>query len=162
VAGLATAETIHHLTRLFPAIRWPNDLLLNHRKVSGILVEAKSGAVIVGIGVNVTTRAEDLPETATSLAAAGGGTACEPAHLTGVLCRRFQTWYDVWMSQGFLPIREALRSWIGLFGQPIHISAGASQFEGTARDLDESGRLLVRLDSGIMRSFDMGEITLLT
>ena len=159
-AGLAATEGINELTGLFPSIRWPNDILLNCLKVAGILVEAKAGAVIVGIGINVLTRADDLPEGATSLSAAGAAD-CDPNRLTGELCHRFRAWYDVWTAQGFAPIREALRPWMGHFGQPVHISAGTDRFEGTASDLDESGRLLVRLDSGIMRQFDMGEVTLL-
>jgi BirA family biotin operon repressor/biotin-[acetyl-CoA-carboxylase] ligase len=160
VAGLSSAEAIHELTRLFPRIRWPNDLLLNNWKVSGILVEARSGAVIVGIGINVATDPHALPETATSLTAAGAA-GCDPYRLTGVLCRRYQAWYDVWVAQGFAPIREALRPWMSLFGQPIRIAAGSNRFEGTASDLDEHGRLLVRLDSGLIRPFEMGEVTLL-
>ncbi|MBI3020968.1 MAG: biotin--[acetyl-CoA-carboxylase] ligase [Candidatus Omnitrophica bacterium] len=179
VTGLATAEAIQHLTGLFPSIRWPNDLLLHGLKVAGILTETRSSSntlsairstlyAVIGIGINVTTRTEELPDSATSLLA----NLSEPSHfspltshlaysLTGVLCSRFRAWYDVWTTQGFAPIREALRPWIGLFGHPVHISAGADHFEGTASDLDEAGRLLVRLDSGVMRQFEMGEVTLL-
>jgi len=160
VAGLATAEAIQELTRLFPSIRWPNDILINDRKVAGILVEAKSGAVVVGIGVNVMTSPRQLPETATSLTTAGA-TKIDPHRMTGALCRRFQKWYDVWTAEGFGLIRESLLPHMGLFGQVVHITAGSTQFEGTATDLDEAGRLLVRLDSGFMRAFEMGEVILL-
>ena len=135
-------------------------MLINDRKVAGILVEAKSNAVVVGIGVNVTTGSRQLPEIATSLTTAGA-TNIDPHRMTGVLCRRFQKWYDVWTPEGFAPIREALLPHMGLFGHVVHITAGSTRFEGTAMDLDESGRLLVRLDSGFMRAFEMGEVTLL-
>ena len=182
VAGLSVAEAIRELTGLFVSIRWPNDVLINGLKVSGILIEAKEGAVIVGIGLNVTNDPRELPEGATSLVVAlvaePAGNASrrrperdpagasremppDPYRLTGASCRRFGAWYEVWTKQGFAPIREALRPWIGLFGHPVHISAGSSRFEGTASDLDEGGRLLVRLDSGIMRAFEMGEVALL-
>ncbi len=160
VAGLATVEAIHMLTLLFPSIRWPNDILIEGRKVAGILVEVKAGAVVLGIGINVTTSEGDLPEAATSLAIVGVK-APDVYRLTGAVCRSMQTWYDTWTMQGFEPIREALRAWMGLFGQPVHISAGSSQLEGTASDLDEAGRLVVRLDSGMLRAFDVGEVTLL-
>lgn len=207
VAGLSAAEAIQQTTGLFPSIRWPNDVLLNGLKVAGILTETRSSSntlsairstlyAVIGIGINVTTRTEDLPDTATSLLAnlsqpsplasatgcatgrgalalscgerggpatpSGGPRPLPLAHsLTGSLCRRFRAWYDVWTTKGFAPIREALRPWIGLFGHPVHISAGADRFEGTASDLDEAGRLVVRLDSGVMRQFEMGEVTLL-
>jgi biotin-(acetyl-CoA carboxylase) ligase len=50
---------------------------------------------------------------------------------------------------------------MGLFGEIVHISTGSEKAEGTAADLDDSGRLLVRLDSGIVRAFEVGEVTLL-
>ena len=170
VAGLAAAEAIQESTGLFPSIRWPNDLLLGRQKVGGILVEATSVRppstvhppepyVIVGIGINVTTQLKHIPRTATSLMAAGA--ECDPYQLTGELCRRFAAWYHAWSTKGFAPIREALRPWIGLFGQPVHVAAGSTEFEGTASDLDEGGRLVVRLDSGVLRPFDVGEVTLL-
>ena len=161
VAGLAAAQAIQEHAKLFPSIRWPNDLLISGKKVGGILVEARDGVVVVGVGINVTTKLEDLPDTATSLAAAGDEGERDLCKLTGELCRRLSEWYAVWQKEGFAPIREALRPWMGHFGHPIHITAGASRFEGTASDLDESGRLLVRLDSGIVRAFEMGEVALL-
>ena len=160
VAGLAAAQTIRDAAGLYPSIRWPNDLLLNSRKVGGILTEARGAAVVVGIGMNVTTDPNDLPEGSTSLAAEGARHCSQEEILAG-LCRHFSTWYDQWTAQGFEPIRDALRPWIGLFGQVVHVSAGSVEFEGTATDLDESGRLVVRLDSGVLRAFDVGEVTLL-
>ena len=160
VAGLSSVEAIQTLTQHFPSIRWPNDVLIDGRKVAGILVEAKAGVAIVGIGINVTTQPRDLPETATSLAAVGAN-APDVYHLTGLLCQRFEVWYDAWTTQGFAPIRDALRPWMGLFGQVVHVTAGTAKFEGTAQDLDEHGRLVVRLDSGVLRAFEVGEVTLL-
>ncbi len=160
LAGLSAAEAIQRSTGLYPSLRWPNDVLLNGNKVAGILVEAKASAVILGVGINVTTRTDELPDTATSLQA-GGARAVDPLVLTASLCQQFQAWYDVWTAEGFASIREALRPWMGHFGQPVHISAGSQQFEGTASDVDENGRLMVRLDSGLIRTFDVGEVTLL-
>ena len=189
VAGLAVAEATQELTGLFPSIRWPNDLFIGEQKVGGILLEAKvsdtfpastsvshrdrletrlTPYVVIGIGINVTTDPRKLPETATSLAAHLRDRSTRRIHhstfayrFTGELCRQFHRWYEVWSAEGFSPIREALRPWIDLFGRPIHITAGRSRFEGTASDLDEDGRLLVRLDSGVVRQFEMGEVTLL-
>lgn len=160
VAGLAGAETIQELAGLTTAVRWPIDLLLNDRKVAGILIENKSGAIILGVGVNVVSDPSALPESATSLRAAGHGD-CDPYRLTGEFCRRFRRWYERWTGEGFAPIRAALRPWMGVFGHPVHIGTGSGEVEGTASDLDEMGRLLVRLDSGMVRSFEMGEVTLL-
>ncbi len=159
VAGVAVAEAIHEVTRLGPQIRWPNDLLLDGRKVAGILVEGKGDAAIVGIGINVGRDARALPEHAISLAA--HGPACDPYRLAGTLCGRFEAWYDAWISEGFRPIRHELRRWIGLFGGLVRLTRGSEEIEGQALDVDEDGRLLVRCDSGLVRAFEMGDVSLL-
>lgn len=158
--GLSAAEAIRENAMVSPRVRWPNDLLIGAQKIAGILTEARDGAVVIGIGINVSTAPTDLPDTATSLAAAGGENL-DLSHLTARLYRRFFRWYDLWSGVGFPPVREALRPHMGLFGEVVHIRAGSEEFEGTATDLDESGRLLVRLDSGILKPFDVGEVTLL-
>ena len=159
--GLSAAEAIRECAVVSPRVRWPNDLLIGAKKIAGILTEAKDGAIVIGIGINVTTAPEEVPDTATSLAAAAG-TSLDLFHLTARLYRRFFRWYDVWTQQGFSPVREALRPHMALFGEVVQIRAGSEEFQGTAVDLDESGRLLVRQDSGIVNAFDMGEVTRLT
>lgn len=194
VAGLAVAEVVRDVTGLSGVLRWPNDLLLQEKKVAGVLVEAKTSDgfpdadrsvlntqrstlyAILGIGINVTSDPLTLPDTATSLAAVNPGSLPVLKNegrmdafrnpqflyrLTGELYRHFHAWYDIWSCQGFASIHEALRPWLGFLGQPVHIVTGASRFEGTVRGLDESGKLLVRLDSGILKVFGMGEVTLL-
>lgn len=160
VSGLAVAETIREASGLLPAIRWPNDILLGPHKVCGILVEGAGPSVIVGIGINVAADPRQLPEGATSLAGAGAAER-DPCRLTSTLCRRLAAWYTTWLRDGFPPIRAALRPWMAGFGRVVHIRAGRQRFEGIAADLDERGRLLVRLDSGILQAFEMGEVTLL-
>ncbi len=160
VTGLSAAEAIRDTACLYPSIRWPNDLLLRDKKVGGILVEAKDGAVVLGVGVNVITEAAQLPAEAISLAAAGASHCSREDVIAGV-CRRLSHWYAVWAREGFAPIREALQPWMGMFGQPVSITAGSQLFEGTAQNLDEQGRLVVRLDSGAQRPFDVGQVSLL-
>lgn len=159
VAGLSVAEAVRQTTSLMPSIRWPNDLIISERKLCGILVEAEKDAILVGIGINVSTPVELLPPEATSILAEG--LPCDLFLLTAEICRRLQTWYAAWSAKGFAPVREALRPWIGGFGQPVKITTGNTEIEGIATDLDDSGRLLVRLDSGIISSFGVGEVTLL-
>lgn len=147
------------------SIRWPNDILLDGKKIAGILTEARDGAVVVGMGINVTTDPKDLPETATSLEKMVPGSertrgAWHLFSLVAAVCTKFDAWYDVWTAQGFPPIREALRSWLN-FGGIVRLTTGGSQVEGQALDVDEEGRLLVRLESGVMRAFEAGEVMLL-
>ena len=160
VTGLAVVEGLRQLCAIYPSIRWPNDVLVQEKKLAGILVEAKNGAVVIGIGINVSTPLSELPNTATTLAQVSKNCP-HPHQVIGALWRRLAYWYDIWVRQGFAPVREALRPWMGHFGQPVHIATGKMRFEGTATDLDEQGRLVARLDSGVLRAFDMGEVTLL-
>jgi BirA family biotin operon repressor/biotin-[acetyl-CoA-carboxylase] ligase len=160
VAGLAAAEAVQSLTGLVPWVRWPNDLLLSGRKVGGTLVEARGGAVAIGQGINVTAEHDLLPDTATSLAASGAEDI-DLVALTAAWCGALESWYDRWIMDGFEPIRQALRSRMAFFGDPIHLQRGEGRVEGTAADLDEAGRLVVRLDSGILQAFEMGEVTVL-
>ena len=62
VAGTAVAEAIEEAVGLAVQVKWPNDVMLNRRKVAGILAEAADGRVVVGIGVNVNQERDDLPE----------------------------------------------------------------------------------------------------
>lgn len=161
VAGLSAVEAIHEQTGLSTVVRWPNDILLNGRKLAGILIEGRSEAAILGVGMNVTTAPKQLPDTATSLRIAGARDD-DPYRLTGTFIGRFQIWYTAWETAGFSPIRAALRPWMGMFGQPVRITTGAGEVQGTASDLDGQGRLLVRLDAGVLRALDMGDVTLLS
>lgn len=171
VAGLAVAETLRDIACLYPMIRWPNDLFIKDKKIAGILVEASTAQeqralnaerstlyAVIGVGINLTTDPAQLPEGSSSLAASGAS-HCSREDVIAGLCRRFAAWYERWTQEGFEPVREALRPWIGLFGQPVRLTAGTRRYEGVASDLDESGRLVVRLDSGQPRAFDMGEVT---
>ena len=160
VAGLAAAEAVRDAAGVYPSIRWPNDLLVRNRKLAGILTEARGGAVVVGLGINIAADPAQLPDGATSLAAESAGHVSREDVLAR-LCGRLSAWYDTWSSQGFAPVREALRPWIGLFGQPVHLTSGTQRLEGVAQDVDAQGRFVVRLEAGIVRAFDMGEVALL-
>src|SRR5919197_2583591 len=67
VAGVAVADALEHLVGLAVQIKWPNDVMLRRRKVTGILAELRDGAVVLGIGINVNQTREQLPEGAGSL-----------------------------------------------------------------------------------------------
>ena len=67
VAGAAVADALEELTELSVQIKWPNDVMLRRQKVAGILAEARDGAVVVGIGVNLNQTPDQLPERAGSL-----------------------------------------------------------------------------------------------
>lgn len=131
--------------------KWPNDVLVDGKKVSGILLESQANAdgsvdsLVVGIGVNIVSHPP--PETvmyeATSLHAegAGGETA---ASLLQRFCPVFLTWYETWRRQGFDPIRAA---WLGRaekLHQPVEVRLDVGSVAGVFVGLDTNGAMLLQ------------------
>jgi BirA family biotin operon repressor/biotin-[acetyl-CoA-carboxylase] ligase len=155
-AALAVAETCEELADVQAKIKWPNDVWIDGRKVSGILVEARSDQdpdrswVVVGIGLNTRVRIEDMPEelqaTATTLALDPGVDALRP------LLERLDRWTAA-------PGPEIITAWQkrdALIGREISWHGGA----GTANGIDQNGNLQVRQPNGTLTSLTAGEVHL--
>lgn len=101
VAGGAVAEAIADVTGIDPAIKFPNDVLVAGKKVAGILAESNEGRVVLGIGVNVNQRTEELPPDAqtepTSLAIEVGDRV-DRGDLIAAILLRLEGAYDRWVS----------------------------------------------------------------
>lgn len=137
-------------------LKWPNDLLLNGKKLSGILLERSGEALVIGLGVNLASHPEGTERPATSLGAAG--IALGPAQLHGALVTAFDAWRGRWVAQGFAPVRaEWLRHAAGL-GERIAARLGDEVVEGRFDGLDADGALLLGLDDGATRAVHAGEV----
>ena len=138
-------------------LKWPNDLLLDGVKVSGILLERAGDALVIGFGVNLASYPDGTERPATSLAAAGVA-APEPLVLLAALMTAFAEYRGLWMGQGFEPIRARWLAQAAGIGAPIAARLGtetiAGRFDGIAAD----GALAIRLDDGGMRSVHAGEV----
>lgn len=149
-AAVAVAETVGDDAR----IKWPNDVWLDGRKVSGILLEGRpqEGWTVLGIGLNVRTREfpGELREIATSLALQGAETTVDEA-LTELIER-----LDRWLEAPAAEVLEAWRERDALAGRQIAWASG----EGTAAGVDETGALVVELDGGATTTLDAGEVHL--
>lgn len=164
-ASLAVTEAIEKTTGLKPDIKWPNDVLLGGKKVSGILIEneVKAGVVafaIVGIGVNVGLRPAHIAgisASATSLTAATGREVSLRL-VAKHLFEGFERWYTL-LPDG-QPIFEAWRSRLVTLGQKVTASWGDSFIDGVAESVEESGALLVRQADGALFSVVAGDVTL--
>jgi BirA family biotin operon repressor/biotin-[acetyl-CoA-carboxylase] ligase len=101
VAGLASAEAIWQVTGLRPEIKLPNDLLVDERKLAGILAEAREERVVLGIGINVNVPPEDLPagvdRKATSLLAELG-VPVDRAELLAMILLELERRYERWVA----------------------------------------------------------------
>ena len=166
VAGLAVAEAIRDSGAFEPRIKWPNDVLLDGRKVAGILTELEAEAdrvrfVIVGIGVNLNATKSDFPPDlrtkATSLALASGAPV-DRAAFTGRLLTRLDAAYGAFLDGGFAALRHRYEELHGLVGLAVTID-GTPPLAGTVRGVDDGGALLVETGGGIERVVS-GEVTL--
>lgn len=157
VAALGVAGAIGELA---PAIalrcKWPNDLLANGAKVSGILLETETTAgdrpdfVVLGVGVNLVSSPRDTPYPATSLAEEGAA-GIAPATMLAVFVRRFAGWLARWRGEGFAPIRTAWLAMAAGLGEPIRVRLERDTLDGRFLDLDHDGALLLGTAGGSRR-----------
>ena len=122
VAAVALGEAMDPETNF--RFKWPNDLLVEGRKIAGILIEADEGAAAVGIGVNTARTPEQVRETAADL-----GGRRDAAALSVKICEAFDRWYRRWLADGFGPVREAWLSRATGIGE----QAAARSAQGTVR-----------------------------
>ncbi|MBE1533731.1 biotin--[acetyl-CoA-carboxylase] ligase [Actinomadura algeriensis] len=134
-------------------LKWPNDLLVGERKLAGILAEKVEDGLVVGVGLNVGLREEELPvPTATSLAIEGAPLS-DRAPLLRAILREFGTWYREWDALAGDPERSGLRpAYLELcatIGREVRVEMPADErWTGVARDVDAAGRLVVSGTSG--------------
>jgi BirA family biotin operon repressor/biotin-[acetyl-CoA-carboxylase] ligase len=166
-AGVAVAETLIGFD-LTPQLKWPNDVLVDGKKVAGILTEMSADLdrvhhVVVGIGVNLNTVAfpEELAAIATSLALARGA-AVARADFAAALCARLEHWFNQFVAEGAATVATAWKQHARFFGGRVRVVAGRDVIEGVAEDLDDDGALRLRLDDGRNSRIIAGEVTPIT
>ncbi len=149
-AGVAVAELAGDAALL----KWPNDVLIDGRKLAGILVESRPQEqwAVVGIGINVALGIDQLPEDLRQRAATLGlkATDIEPT------LDRLQMLLERWLSASDEQVLDTVRSRDALLGKPVRWEQGS----GIGAGIDDSGRLLVTLADGSRSALDAGEVHL--
>lgn len=143
LTGVALVAALREHAGVQAGLKWPNDVLVHGRKLAGVLSEAHGGAVVLGVGLNVSTRREELPDAgATSLALEGAATTDRPTLLKAAL-RVLTRAYAGWLADpAALP--PAYRSVCVTLGRPVLVELpGGARLHGTADDVDDAGRLVV-------------------
>ena len=163
VAALGVAGAIGELA---PTIalrcKWPNDLLANGKKISGILLETEMVAsdrpdfVVLGVGVNLASSPRDVAYPATSLAAEGAPTISSKIMIAAFI-RHLSEWLAIWRAEGFGAIRNAWLSQAAGLGEPIRVRLERDTLEGRFLDLDDDGALMLGLPGG-SRRITAGEV----
>jgi BirA family biotin operon repressor/biotin-[acetyl-CoA-carboxylase] ligase len=149
LAGVASAEAIERSAAVTTSLKWPNDVLVDGHKLGGVLVERietpGGPAAVVGIGINVLQRREELPAGATSLALAGASASREV--IVHELGHRLARWYAAWRATAGDPSKGLATTYVDrchtLGNQVRVILPGGSDLTGKAVDVDKSGRLIV-------------------
>jgi BirA family biotin operon repressor/biotin-[acetyl-CoA-carboxylase] ligase len=166
LAGVALLEAVQRVAEVDAALKWPNDLLVADAKCAGILAEVVGGAVVVGVGLNVTTRAEELPETggrpATSLKLAGARVTDRDSLLRAFL-RGFAGWYAGWREADgdaeLCGLLAAYRRGCTTVGRPVRVLLpGGGELTGEATSVDGEGRLVVRTADGTEHRISAGDV----
>ena len=158
LAGLAVSGGIESATNAVTDLKWPNDVLLNGKKLAGILLERPAdSAVILGAGVNVNQPAAELPEGATSLAVAIGHPVDREHLLAGIL-NDLGNAYERADREGIDWIVPAWRSRSSMLGKPIRFQRDGATVSGVAEDVGADGALLVRAGDGQRLALLAGEV----
>jgi len=165
VAAVACVKAIREHTGLKALIKWPNDILVDNKKVCGILTEMRAEQdrvdfVVIGIGINTNTSSGELPPEATSLMEQLGRKVSRIG-LAKKLFVELEHYYTLFRNKGFEPIIEEWHNFSGILGSRVKIACGEKEIEGLVQDVDTTGALIVRLDTGLQERVLAGDITLL-
>jgi BirA family biotin operon repressor/biotin-[acetyl-CoA-carboxylase] ligase len=164
--SLAVADAIEAVTRLSPSCKWPNDVLINSKKVCGMLLESASGPagierIVLGIGVNVnqTKFPDDLLHKASSLKLEAGADI-DRVRLLRAILEALELRYDQLSS--FPPV-QLLNDWkmkALLFGKKIVVLESEFSIPATAIDVAEDGSLIIETEDGHRRNVFAGDVSL--
>jgi len=168
MGAVAVASAIRRYCGLPAGIKWPNDILLSGKKVSGLLTEMSAEPdrirhIVLGIGVNVNMDSNTLPtdvrKLSTTLADATGRLVDRTA-----LLRTLLTELDLWYHRFLKGEGTVLAAWKELnvtLGHRVAVSGGSAKMEGLAHDVDAEGRLILKLDDGTLRQVAAGDVTIM-
>ncbi len=170
--GYSIAKTLEKDYSLLTQVKWPNDVLVNGRKVAGILCEMKVGVnrisyVIVGIGVNANIELASMPEDVRSKSAS----LCEEAgqvivreHLIANILNTFEPVYFQFLDSGLEPLLSEIEQILAYKGHKVVVentAHGTHQSEsGILQGLDKDGRLILSTSEGIQKAFSAGDVSL--
>ena len=147
MGAVATAVAVERATGLAAQVKWPNDVMLDRRKVAGGLAELKDSAVVLGIGLNVGQTRDDLPADARTPAASlrtVTGRTFERAPILADLLLELERRYDAWREDGLDAVYEDLGARDFLRGRRVTVDG----VPGVAQMVTREGKLAVETESG--------------
>ena len=166
MTAVAIARAIAKETGLSPRIKWPNDILLNDRKVAGILLESKASSqqiehAVIGFGINANHTSADLPPEPMSKAGSLRMELDRPVERGALIAAIFaevEGLYEMIQREDLTMILEEWRHFSATLGQPIRVWQQGRVTEGMATDIDEEGGLLVKTKDESMVLIHAGDV----
>lgn len=155
MAAVAVRRAIMDACGVQTQIKWVNDLLLQDKKLCGILVERESDRYIIGIGINCNTDLNDLPPEVRSMAAR---IECDEDALIGALVRRLREMDEKLLSARKQWMREYASACVSV-GKTVQVVRAQQRCEAFALGVDENAALLVRYPDGRMQAVSSGEVS---
>ncbi|MDO8535429.1 MAG: biotin--[acetyl-CoA-carboxylase] ligase [Candidatus Omnitrophota bacterium] len=169
LAAVAVAQAIRDLCSLEVTIKWPNDIMIDQKKLCGILTEMKAEQdsvdfVVLGIGINVNIPKAVLPKGATSikdeLISRGAKINLSRVELTKKVLEKLEEYYNLMKIEGFEPIIEIWKDLSSMIGSRVKVSLHGKTFEGLAHDINPDGALVIRTESGVLEKVSSGDVTM--
>lgn len=162
-AGMAVCKGIYDVTGIQPGIKWPNDIVLEGKKLCGILAEMRAEAerilhVVIGVGVNVNQQKfpEELSEIAASLRIYTGR-EWDRNQIAAAICNRLEE-YEQLLWEDRLPMEE-YRTMCVTIGREVRVSSVLEEYRAKAIDVTENGELVTELSDGSRKTVGAGEVS---
>jgi len=165
IAALAVCRAIENECGIKAAIKWPNDILINNRKVCGILTELYTGndgkSLIVGVGINANQDEfpAEIADIATSLKLELDDYTDREALVEG-FAKAFEEYYEIFLKTGDMSeLKDRYESLLINTGREVKVLVPGETITGTAGGIDERGRLLVKTSDGVIHPVYAGEVS---
>lgn len=162
ITALSIVHALKDIHTPSVSIKWPNDVLVAGKKIAGILTEMSLqdnalSYVIVGLGVNVNTGIDELPEQAVSLKQVLRK-ECDIPDLAHSILKHMDHYYEK-LTSGFSGLLDEIKGVSGLImGERVRLISENDSVEGYAADFDKNGGLVLRLDNGFLKTFHSGHL----
>ncbi|MBQ7317519.1 MAG: biotin--[Phascolarctobacterium sp.] len=168
LAAVAVVKAVNKIKGVEAAIKWPNDILLNGRKLVGILTEMNAefghiNYIVIGTGINTHGEPEDYPDDVRDIAISVADVAEEPVsrvQLLADILKNMEDLYELVCAEGFVPVLAEWRKYSCTLGQEVKVIAPDMTYFGTAIDIDEDGLLIVRKTSGELEKVVAGDVSI--
>ncbi len=168
LAAVAVVKAVNRYKGVNAAIKWPNDILLNGKKLVGILTEMSAefgriNYIVIGIGVNVKVPKDIMPEDIRENAVSVADAAQEPVERVQLLADvlyNLEDLYEQVLQKGFAPVLEEWRKYSCTLGQQVKVIAPDETYCGKALDIDADGLLIVQKEDGTVDKVIAGDVSI--